>query len=857
MMASSVAYPDLHIDVIGQGYQLVATWSGTSVQSPVFDVVLGEPDASRSELRAIASAAQADGQDYSLLSASIRNAVGLPIPNAPVTLSVVGGGTALSQATGMTDDAGNFDTQLRATTIGTKAVTLTVGSIALQTSVEFFTNSCTPKLPWREMVGEGGTQALKVADLDGNATDDIIVLHSPPSNGAYTSILAIRSKGDGRSFAPQEARVTGEARSIGVGDVTSDGIADIVTVASRRSYLGNVSSFLVVLPGDGAGRFGPERAIELTPTGFVEGSDSIVIRDVNRDGKNDLLWVMRQSQAQQKDLVLLTGNGDGTFGSPSVLYFSSQFINFRVSDLNNDGKVDLFIGDGGIFTLLGNGNGTFQPAVLVPVFESFSQSPLVLADVNGDNFPDVVGAQVWTGRGNGSFIRRSTQMITPPFAVRDMNGDGKLDAVGFYNPNQSGIGFQMWRGDGTGLFPQSGYSEALAPSFQLAVALNWDGDNRPDIAVGGEGVTIIMNDGAGGLITPNAVVANLRNLLVPPRDFTGDGVADVIGQDATNGVVLFTGTATGGVSTSRRYVSRGIVNYTTTPATSADFTGDGKLDLFVRNELAVNNGTGTLLPQPEQAIGDGFYLQGDFNADGKIDLAWQGGQGNPIDSRLRLAINTGNGVFASLGEIVPSNATTTKFVVFDMNNDGASDVAVATAAATLPFGWQYQIWVNQGDGTFAQPIVSALLDTPQYDPPSRIITGDFDGDTWSDLVVIGKTFTFVKNLGNGQFAAPSSPGLPITNLAPDFYSWQAIDFDLDGKLDIVDASCNLYFWHGFGNGAFRRPRVFTVARNTGCDSSGFSDRNGDNRGDMLTKYNVFGINTFASAIQSCAMESTN
>lgn len=853
---TGVTYSELHIDTVGQGYQLVATFSGGTiapVPSPMFDVIMGDPDAAHSELRAIAATAQADGQDYSLLSATIRNAVGLPLPNTSVTVTVAGGGTTLSDVMGTTDASGVFSTQLRATTEGTKNITVNVGAIMENASVEFFPATCTPKLPWSETFGTGSVAALKVVDLDGNGTDDIVALFDPQftslSSETATPILAVRSKGDGRNFAPQEVRIAGEVRSIGVGDLTGDAKADVVAVALRSSAFGT-SLYRVVLAGLGDGRFGAEQAELLMSSSFnlVRGPESIAIRDIDGDGKNDLLWVINQQPGVSYDLAYLRGNGNGTFAPAVVLRSSSFGMGFRVSDLNNDGKLDLYIGDGSIYTRLGNGDGTFRSEVQVPVTESLSDS-LVLTDVNGDNFPDVVGSQVWTGRGNGSFLRRSTQMITPPFAVRDMDGDGKLDAVGYFGAQQGGIGFQMWRGDGTGLFPQTGYSDALAPVVQQAVALNWNGDGRPDIVVGGTGVTIIVNNGSGGLIAPTLVAANLDYLLVPPRDFTGDGVADVIGQDLSNGVVLFTGTATGGISTSRRYVSRSVEFGSSTSATSADFTGDGAADILIGSELAVNSGTGTLVPQAEQAIGGGSYLQADLNADGKKDIAWQGFG----DTRITFAINTGNGVFASLGEIaLPAYGFQTKFVVADMNNDGASDIAVAHNTNASPLAWQYEVWLNQGSGTFAQSITGALDQRPY-----QLIPGDFDADGLADVVVVGETFEFVKNLGNGQFATPTSSGLPIETAAADLYAWQALDFDLDGKLDIVDTNCRLFFWHGFGNGTFRRPRVFTEASTDRCLNNGFVDRNGDNRGDLLTRYAKFTPYTYASALQTCVMEALN
>ncbi len=207
-------------------------------------------------------------------------------------------------------------------------------------------------------------------------------------------------------------------------DFNGDGIPDLAS-ADGNVQLGN---------GDGTFK---------TVTGWTNalgfgGVQFFAVGDFNGDGKPDLLIPPGPSSSSTIAHLLL-GDGDGTFQSAVPVNLGVSIQSVVVADVNGDGKQDL-VGfnstGGGLLVFLGKGDGTFTAGASYP---TVSRLP-TLGDFNGDGrvdlvFVDLSGAvQVLIGNGDGTF---QPAVITPGAtgrflaAVGDFNGDGKLDlAVG-------------------------------------------------------------------------------------------------------------------------------------------------------------------------------------------------------------------------------------------------------------------------------------------------------------------------------------------------------------------------------------------------------------------------------------------
>jgi hypothetical protein len=215
--------------------------------------------------------------------------------------------------------------------------------------------------------------------------------------------------------------------------------------------------------GNGDGTF--QTAVAYDSGGYVlyGGATSVAVADLNGDGKPDVIVAQCPYPSEgciyQGEVGVLLGNGDGTFRTAVNYSSGADFpTSVTVADVNGDGKLDVLVansgtgthgeGDGAVGVLLGNGDGTFQTAVLYDSGGAGNGS-VAVADVNGDGKLDVVvtdfssssnncsnqgsSAGVLLGKGDGTFqtavLYCSGGYSADSVAVADVNGDGKPDLV--------------------------------------------------------------------------------------------------------------------------------------------------------------------------------------------------------------------------------------------------------------------------------------------------------------------------------------------------------------------------------------------------------------------------------------------
>jgi hypothetical protein len=279
-----------------------------------------------------------------------------------------------------------------------------------------------------------GPQSLVAGDFNGDGKLDVVVANI----AGNVSILL--GNGDGTFRAATNYPVGNSPSSVAVGDLNGDGKLDLVVT---NSGAGNGVSSVSVLLGNGDGTF---RAATNYNAGF--GSLSVAVGDFNRDGRLDLAVV----NLGDSDVVILLGKGDGTFQAPQT-YPANAPTSVAVGDFNGDGNLDLAVanivtnqGFGNVSVFLGKGDGTFQPATDFVI--GSNPNTVALGDFNGDGKLDIAVANyggygnapsvsVLLGDGDGTFqpaVDYGTgagAYGSSSLAVGDLNGDGRLDvAVG-------------------------------------------------------------------------------------------------------------------------------------------------------------------------------------------------------------------------------------------------------------------------------------------------------------------------------------------------------------------------------------------------------------------------------------------
>ncbi|HEY2819939.1 MAG TPA: VCBS repeat-containing protein [Candidatus Acidoferrum sp.] len=261
-------------------------------------------------------------------------------------------------------------------------------------------------------------------------------------------------------------------------------------------------------------------------------------------------------------------------------------------------------------------------------------------------------------------------------------------------------------------------------------------------------------------------------------DLNGDGRGDIVTRSGS----VFLGNADG-TFTRAAAINIG-TNVQFTVAALGDFTGDGKVDVLLdANQTFLyvlpGNGDGTF--GSASTTNAGAQLQEvqaiDLNGDGKLDVV--GVPVSPNNGQLLVYLGNGDGTFrgGTSYTMFAGNAVG-QLVVGDFNGDGKVDIAAAgyTPNANGPVG----VLLGHGDGTFGTVITSVGVNSP-----FGIGTADFNGDGKLDLLVagtdfanfVGETYLLAGN-GDGTFQAP-------TIVAPGTGPLSVEDFNGDGKPDVM------------------------------------------------------------------------
>jgi len=396
-----------------------------------------------------------------------------------------------------------------------------------------------------------------------------------------------------------------------------------------------------------------------------------------------------------------------------------------VGDFNNDGFLDFAVGGGAAIQIyLGKGDGTFQLPVTYP---TTGISSIMAGDFNGDGNLDLAlthqpsgraccAVIIFLGKGDGTFTRLKDLVLSKPISVSaaDFNGDGKLDLYFYANPARGCFDdgapcFGVLLGNGDGTFTGDSFARngpLPLGSGNPAIA-DFNGDGNLDVAVGGTNfhgkgeVTVYLGDGKGGFNRGASYPMPFAGESLAAADVNGDGKIDLISDGVS--VLLGNGDGTFRKGASVPSGGSGSVNI-------GDFNGDGKLDVAAGVNILLGNGDGTF-QKPFTFAGmssSGFPVSmGGFNANGDLDLLGVNGLNGSLSIFVQFPIyltptNLGFGRVKVGTTSQPLSANLTNFdsknlVISSINFSGhnATDFAQTNnCGSTLPPDQTCQIQVT-------------------------------------------------------------------------------------------------------------------------------------------------------------------
>ncbi|GAA3302726.1 hypothetical protein GCM10020218_098870 [Dactylosporangium vinaceum] len=575
--------------------------------------------------------------------------------------------------------------------------------------------------------GTSNVGGVEVADLTGDGKADIAATVTGNLQDAKVNVF--KQNAAGGLDAPVTYATVDLPQAVEAADITGDGRTDLVTA---HPGFNKVS----VLPQTTGGQLG-------TPiTAFVpfQGSDTqaLALGDVNGDNRIDAVVVDPNSGLE----VLRSAFGP-TPGGEAAWVKSTSIADFATG-VALDAKPTITFArtvDTSTVKLVHGVTGQAVPATV-----SYDAGTATATITPAAALQDNTAYRVVVGNVFSSTFRT---VDTAPAAVTGLQADGATAVVSWTAPAITDLDQVIVRAGTT--LPDSvtagiGLYAGAGTSFTAA-------NLKPGVAYT---VRAFTRD-RSGKITAGPSVSLTVNAYKLKVDFNGDGNTDVAGIDANSDIKLYKGDGTGKLVGNDGYMwpAGGLWNGFK-HIVAADFNGDGKVDIAgidANNDIKLYTGDGA-----GKLVGNGSYMwptgglwggfkkivAGDFNGDGKVDIAG-------IDANSDLKLYTGDGAGKLTG----------------------------TGTAMWPLGG---LW-----GGF-----------------KHIEAADFNTDGKTDVTGIdaNNDIKYYTGDGTGKLVGNGAAMWPTGGLWAGFKWIVAGDFNNDGKADIagIDANNDIKYYTGDGTG---------------------------------------------------------
>jgi RHS repeat-associated protein len=638
-----------------------------------------------------------------------------------------------------------------------------------------------------------------VGDANGNGVDDLTVSVASTTGWVVGTLL-----GDARglltaSFSYHSFGLKGA--DLLMGDVTGDGLADLVAVGNRAAPPGDCPRALRVAVGRGGGDYAPPSPPICWPTApstLDYDAASFQLADVNGDLRADVVAFQRANTSPKVNLPtakIFTAISDGTGGFAA--HVQDTGLAWEETTRNT------------FHTCFGSRHCRTKTVTQLPAFwldaDADGRSDLVVLGTGADQ------VTAWTAysQGDGSYHARAAGAMPFGAGSTPFNNDA-LRVVTEYTPLE-----------GT---DQPLHSST--PARWLQGDFNGDGANDLGAVTSGTQPTMpqttlrALADRAGNW-TPTATTtrdwstAGCSGNCWDPSALTRTGDINGDGQDD----VLFAHRGRLDPATGQAWSA---VDADTSPATpsatqvlSGDVNADGRQDLLyptmtdagVQVRAAQQRADGTYqtidpvtVPVPDRHLLQGGWRVADVNCDRRDDLV-------NIDVNVTTLLASGAHDWQPAGSLplsagtVPLLATGSRWAVADVNGDGCGDL-VRVGRRSTPVEWGVLALLGRTDGSWT-PEWASLSSTwsPQLTDPLHWTPADVNADGQTDLVHVkaegGAVTTLLRRTGswtpvsvgvatNGGSSATTGAFFLATTA--DRPTWRGVDVNADGAVDLARVS---------------------------------------------------------------------